>query len=89
MVSLRLISSVNRLLISFLASLLVRMIIAVIVGGDCMEFVFGWPGLIIVVFVCLLGFLLDDDGTTSIISFAYLLFYLFVFCIYHLAGGEF
>ena len=90
MVFLRLITSVNRLLISFSARLLASMIAAaVIVGGDCMDFFLSWPGLIIVLFVCLLGVLLDDDGCTSMISFIYLLFYVSLFCIYHILGGDF
>ena len=91
MVFLRLITSVNRLLISFSARLLASIIavVAVIVGGDCMDFFLSWPGLIIVLFVCLSGVLLDDDGCTSMISFIYLLFYVSLFCIYHILGGDF
>lgn len=64
-------------------------VVAVIVGGDLLEFFLHWPGLVITVLVCVLGFILDDDGSTSVLCFIYLLFYLFMFCIYHFVGGVF
>lgn len=62
---------------------------AVILGDYLVEFFLHWPGLVITVFVCVLGFILDDDGFTSVLCFIYLFFHLFLFCIYHFVGGVF
>ncbi len=53
------------------------------------DFFLHWYGLVIVIFLCFLGFLLDDDGALSVMCLISLLFYLSMFCLYHFLGGVF